>query len=261
MTQLQQVVGIFAHPDDETIMLGGTLALLGQAGVQAHIICATRGEGGEMGEPPLVADRAQLGDVREAELRCALGHLGGASLTLLGYIDPEVGPDNTLAPFEADFDTLVAQLGRQIAALIPDPATGCVIAHGPDGEYGHPAHKLIYRATREAVARFMPDVALYSVAAQVSGVDDHLWNTSRTAQLVLDITPWAKAKIAAMECHRTQHALFKRRRKLERVRDALRHYESFYRESPHTNGQPPADAFAVLLRDSGAVNGPQPPQG
>ncbi|GAB4571467.1 MAG: N-acetyl-1-D-myo-inositol-2-amino-2-deoxy-alpha-D -glucopyranoside deacetylase [Anaerolineae bacterium] len=245
---LHHVLGIFAHPDDETIMLGGTLAMLHARHVQTHLTLATRGEGGELGEPPVVPDRALLGAVREQELRCATARLGVTSLHLLGYIDPEVGLENTLRPFDADFEELVTR----ISTIIGEVRADVVLAHGPDGEYGHPAHQLIYRAVRAAVESHAPHVPFYSVAANVPGIEDHLWNTSRTAHLALDISPWAAAKIAAMECHRTQHALFKRRRKLAHVRDALRRTESFYREWPATNGRPPDDAFAALLRDCGA---------
>lgn len=45
------LLAFFAHPDDETMLIGGTLALLSQAGFDVHYLCATRGEGGELGEP------------------------------------------------------------------------------------------------------------------------------------------------------------------------------------------------------------------
>ena len=48
------VIAFFAHPDDETMLCGGTLALLDSLGARVHLLVATRGEGGEMGEPPLV---------------------------------------------------------------------------------------------------------------------------------------------------------------------------------------------------------------
>jgi LmbE family N-acetylglucosaminyl deacetylase len=242
------ILGVFAHPDDETIMIGGTLAMLHDHGSLTHLVCATRGEGGERGDPPVVAAQAQLGPVREAELRCAIAQLGVTSLTLLGYVDPAIGPNDELGPFEADFDVLVGQIRKQITAT----RATIVLAHGPDGEYGHPAHKLIHRATLTAVQQIDPPVSFYSVAASIPDNDDRLWNTSRTAQFVLDITPWAAQKIAAMTCHTSQHALFKRRRKLTHVREALRPLETFYREWPESNGALPADAFASLLQDSGA---------
>jgi len=47
------VLAFFAHPDDETMLAGGILALLSRGGAQVHYLCATRGEGGEVGEPPV----------------------------------------------------------------------------------------------------------------------------------------------------------------------------------------------------------------
>ncbi len=243
------VLGVFAHPDDETIMAGGTIALLRQQAVRVHLLIATRGEGGEAGEPPVIDDRRELGAVREAELRCAAEALGAASVSLLGYIDPDIGPDEELGAFAADFDTLVGQ----IAQTIGETGAEAVISHGPDGEYGHPAHKLIYRATAAAVTRHAPQVAHYTVAAAVPGIEDRLWNESRRAHLVLDITPWQEAKIAAMECHVTQHALFKRRRKLKTVREAVRLTEPYHREWPSVNGGGPDDWFAQLLQANGAL--------
>jgi LmbE family N-acetylglucosaminyl deacetylase len=49
-----KVLAFFAHPDDETMLCGGTLALLSKAGIEIHLVCATRGEGGECGEPLFV---------------------------------------------------------------------------------------------------------------------------------------------------------------------------------------------------------------
>ena len=69
------VLAVFAHPDDETILAGGILAMLAEQGATLHLLLATRGEGGEPGEPPLT-ERSQLGMVREAELRCAAEKLG-----------------------------------------------------------------------------------------------------------------------------------------------------------------------------------------
>lgn len=248
MTALRRVLGIFAHPDDETVLVGGTLALLHERGVQTHVMCATRGEGGESGDPPVVTDRRYLGEAREAELRRAADALGITTLTLLDYVDPTIGPEDTMYAFTHDEATLVARLAHLIDNSRPD----VVLSHGPDGEYGHPGHQLLYRATRQAVLQHAPDVLHYSICATVPGIEDRIWNASRDAHLVLDITPWAEQKVAAMEAHVTQHALFKRRRKLQTVREALRSVESFYREHPATNGLRPDDQFAALLQEAGA---------
>jgi LmbE family N-acetylglucosaminyl deacetylase len=246
---IEKMLCLFAHPDDETILAGGTLVMLHGRGVQTHVASATRGEGGAAGEPPVVSDRSHLGAARELELRCAAEQLGLTSLIFLDYIDPDIGPEDALSPFEADYEALVGQLGQLIVALQAD----VVLTHGPDGEYGHPAHRLMYRATRQAVLDYAPEVLFYSTAATVPNSDeDRLWNQSRLAHFVLDITPWAEAKVAAMECYVSQHALFKRRRKLKTVREALRPLESFYREWPESGDDLPADPFAALLRAAGA---------
>jgi N-acetylglucosamine malate deacetylase 2 len=187
--------------------------------------------------------------VRLEELRCATVALGVDGLTWLGYADPVMGPDETLYGFEANEVTLAAQ----IAAHILERDVSVVLSHGTDGEYGHPAHVQVHHAVMRAVCEQAPDALFYSVGAVVPGIEDRLWNTSDPAHLALDITPWVEAKHAAMMCYRTQHALFKRRRKLATVREAIRTVESFRRQWPPINDRAaPDDAFAELMRSAGA---------
>jgi LmbE family N-acetylglucosaminyl deacetylase len=245
---LKSVAAFFAHPDDESVLAGGMTALLTSQGIPVNVVIATRGEGGELGEPPVVTDRSALGAVRERELRCAAKALG-ANVMLWDYVDPVIGPDDVLQPFAADFDTLAGQ----IASFIRQHDVDLVLTHGGDGEYGHPAHQLVHRAVVHAVQRLAQDVLLYSVAANVPSINDRLWNKNELAHLAIDIRPWASAKIQAMECHVSQHALFKRQKKLETVAEALRPVESVRRVLPSVGeGDMPQDAFADLLRTAGA---------
>lgn len=244
---IHSAVCFFAHPDDETILAGGIIALLTRHGIPVHVVCATRGEGGEMGEPPVVARRDQLGAAREAELRCAVRALG-ASLTLLDYVDPAIGPDDVLSAFDAD----PAALARLCMHIARQRQADLILTHGSDGEYGHPAHRLIHQAVLSGARAELPDTLVYSVAALVPDIEDRLWNRSEPAHLALDIRPWADAKLAAMQCHVSQHALFKRRRHLSDVSAALRSVESVRRQWPITRDEPPEDAFADLLRQAGA---------
>src|SRR6266849_4412223 len=138
---------LVAHPDDETIMCGGTLALLSARGVGVHVSALTRGEGGEMGEPPLTG-RESLGQVRESEMVCAVGKLGGKSLTFLGYVDPTVGPGGELNAPAHD----PVMLSGQIIASLKQTGAEVLLTHGTNGEYGHPAHKLVHNAAVIAVA-------------------------------------------------------------------------------------------------------------
>jgi len=202
------VLAFFAHPDDETMLIGGTLAILAQDGARVHYACATRGEGGEVGVPP-VCTPEELGDIREAELVCAVQALGGASLTFLGYVDPRVGPDNILFPFAENLTMIAGQIALSIRQFEPQ----VVITHGSQGEYGHPAHVMAHQAARIAVESFGEQaLVLYTVEAMFP---DHprprLANKDDPADLVIDITSGLARKEAAAMCHLTQHDLFMRK--------------------------------------------------
>lgn len=245
---LDSILCFVAHPDDETITCGGTFGLLAKQGVSMHIVCATRGEGGELGEPP-VCSREELPAVREAELRCAVQAMGGDGVTFLGYEDPLVGPDDALFAFEADFDTLV----KQISDLIRQHEPALVLTHGIDGEYGHPAHLLMHQTVKAAMLALNNPPLFYTFAASVPGMEDRLWNQNEPAHLALDIRPWLDVKVAAGECHASQHALFMRSREAKTVREALRTVEAYYRYLPPLEtGEPPHDDFADMLRAAGA---------
>ncbi|MBZ0291685.1 MAG: PIG-L family deacetylase [Anaerolineae bacterium] len=244
---IRSVVCFFAHPDDETVMAGGIIALLTRQGIPVHIVCATRGEGGELGEPPVVPRRDMLGAAREVEMRNAARALG-ATVEFLNYVDPTIGLDDVPYPFQADFNTLA----RQFAQIARRRQANIILTHGADGEYGHPAHKLVHRAVVYGVQQMLPHVLTYTVAASVPHVEDLLWNQSEIADLALDVRPWGSVKIAAMECHASQHALFKRRQRLKTLREALGLVESVRRRWPQTHGEAPRDDFAALLRTVGA---------
>ena len=235
-----KILAFFAHPDDECMLAGGTLALLARQGAEVHYLCATRGEGGEMGEPPL-CHREDLGAVRQQELACAVESLHGASLTFLNYIDPLVGADDRLFPYTDD----TRLLADQILACIQNFDADVVITHGSNGEYGHPAHILSHQAVRLAVESLQdPGLLFYTVAASFP---DHprprLANKDDPATLVLDIRTEMQAKRSSALCHRTQHALFVRRPSQEAGRllsvpEVLMQVESLHRVYPAANGQP-----------------------
>ena len=197
-----KMLAIFAHPDDETMFLGGTLAYLAAEGVQVHYLCATGGEGGEMGDPP-ICKRADLGQVRERELKCAVAALGGQSLAFLGFEDPLVGPEGELFPFSDRLEDVVRQLKGHLDLIQPD----VILTHGPGGEYGHPAHIQVHQAVMEALRdQATPPQVVYSPA----------WLSRETGKftprpgMVVDISPWIEHKIAAVTCHKSQHGLFLR---------------------------------------------------
>ncbi len=238
-----------AHPDDETILCGGTLALLAAGGVAVHVVCLTRGEGGELGEPP-VAERAGLGAAREQEMVGAVRALGARSLTFLDYVDPTVGPGEALFAPEHDPVMLAGQFVNCIKQVKPD----VVVTHGSNGEYGHPAHLLVHRTTVAAAAALgdaAPAVWTFAAAYRAHPYP-RLSNIDDAADLVVDVRGALDAKETAALAHRSQNALFVRRRSLAagrplEVRDVLLREESFHRvELAHAS-----DPFATWIGDAG----------
>lgn len=240
-----KILGIFAHPDDETILIGGTLALLADRGSEVTILSATRGEGGELGEPPLTR-RQSLGKVREQELRCAVRALGGKDVKFLGYEDPTIKEGQEGLAFDANFETLSEQIRMELMQSKPD----VILTHGSNGEYGHPAHILVHQATAHA-ARHSQN-SMYGISAHFNGHPrPRLANQDDPAHAVLDIRPWFDQKLSAAQCHRTQHALFVRRSSKEAgkdlgITDVLMQIESLHRFLP-PDRDPSVDPLGCFL--------------
>jgi LmbE family N-acetylglucosaminyl deacetylase len=223
------ILCVVAHPDDETVFAGGTLALLASRGAEAGILCCTRGEGGEAGEPPLCS-RAELGAVREAELRCAARALRCAFVEFLPFRDPDVGPDDSLFPFADSSQTVIPWIQKVMEARRPD----AVITHGSSGEYGHPAHLLAHQSCL-AAASLAAVPCVYTFGADFPAHPrKRSANRNDPADFIVEIDPVFERKLAALECHRTQHALFVRRPSAEAghpvsLREAVVRVESFHR--------------------------------
>ena len=106
----KKLLAIFAHPDDEAIMMGGTMAHYARRGVSVNLLCATRGEWGTISDDRL-ATRENLAQVREKELRDACEILGA---NLLGFLDcPDGDINNT------DWQAIEEKIVRAIRTLRP----------------------------------------------------------------------------------------------------------------------------------------------
>ncbi|MDQ2783673.1 MAG: PIG-L family deacetylase [Chloroflexota bacterium] len=134
------ILCVFAHPDDESFGVGGALAGYAMRGMPVDLLCATRGEAGQLGDPP-VTTQENLGVVREAALREAVRALGFRDLYLLDHHDGQL----SAVPYETLRDEVMTVM-RRVA-----PTT--VITFGPYGIYGHPDHIRIAEVTADAFAR------------------------------------------------------------------------------------------------------------
>ncbi|HET6315650.1 MAG TPA: PIG-L family deacetylase, partial [Chloroflexota bacterium] len=133
-------MAIFAHPDDESMGTGGTLARYAAEGVEVSLVTATRGERGWFG-PGRHPGFDKLAERREKELRAAARVLGIKRVDFLNYIDGELD--------QAPPAQVIAQLVAHIRRVRPQ----VVVTFGHDGAYGHPDHIAISQLTTAAVLR------------------------------------------------------------------------------------------------------------
>jgi len=146
------LMAVFAHPDDESFGTGGTLARYGaDPDVRVLLVCATRGEAGEISDPKL-ATPERLGEVREKELRCACQDLGIDDVFFLDYRDSGMaGTAENLDPralAQADFDEAVGKIVAHIRREQPQ----VVVTFDENGGYGHPDHVAVHHYTKAAFA-------------------------------------------------------------------------------------------------------------
>jgi LmbE family N-acetylglucosaminyl deacetylase len=195
-----------------------------EMGHTVYILETTRGEGGEVGEPPLTTQQ-ELGAYREREVRKAARMLGARDIFFLPFVDPHMEINGIARPIDTPLDEFTKAIGAYIQKLRPD----LVITHGSNGEYGHPQHIYTHRATRKALADIAPDTVLLSWCAwYVPAKYGRILNQDDRADIVHDVTPWLDAKIAAGLCHQTQHAMFLRNSGAPTVRDMIQNTESFH---------------------------------
>ncbi len=149
MSTKKVLLAVLAHPDDESFGTGGTLALYARRGVDVHLICATRGEAGEMA-PEYLKGFDTVADRRVSELRCAAGILGLAGVHFLDYRDSGMlGSKDNQNP-QALINAPLESVAERIAHLIRELKPQVVITFDPIGGYKHPDHIAIHRATVQA---------------------------------------------------------------------------------------------------------------
>ena len=139
MSRRFKLLAVLAHPDDESLGFGGTLAKYAAEGVETYLVTATRGERGRFGPIGKGVDPAEVGRVREAELRAAAAVLGIREVALLNYPDGAVD--------QVDAPTAIRAIVAHIRRIQPD----VVVTFGPEGAYGHPDHIAISQFTTAAI--------------------------------------------------------------------------------------------------------------
>ena len=145
----QTILAVLAHPDDESFGMGGTLALYASRGADVYLVCATRGEVGEVA-PEMLKGFNSVAELRESELRCAAGFLGLKDVFFLDYRDSgmpgSLDNQHPRALAAQPLDEVAANVVCYIRELQPQ----VVLTFDPIGGYRHPDHIAIQRATVRA---------------------------------------------------------------------------------------------------------------
>jgi LmbE family N-acetylglucosaminyl deacetylase len=213
------LVSFHAHPDDESMLTGGTLARMAAEGHRVVLVVATAGEAGLTGP---CADDEPLGVRRARELRRAAEVLGVARVVELGY--PDSGSDTGSGGGGPAFSTLdVSVAARRLAAVLEEEKADALTVYDAQGGYGHPDHIQVHRAgvaaaelagtsvVLEATAdrdrmlralRWVPGLpAGFSTDALSMAYSPHSSLTHR-----IDVRRFVEVKRAAMAAHATQTA-------------------------------------------------------
>jgi LmbE family N-acetylglucosaminyl deacetylase len=241
----RKILLCLAHPDDEILGPGGTIACYAQNGAYVELVCATRGEAGEIADPALATPKT-LPQVREQELRCAAKTLGIQKVTFLGYRDSGMaGTDENQRP-DAFINAVADEVVAQLVAVIRRVQPQVVITFEPYGGYGHPDHIAIHYHTHAAFEKagdaayrvdlgrpFQPQRLFYPLVRfaffqamkekmEQYGLEtdffinleerrDKGWPDNKF-NVVMDVSSTINQKMAAFACHRTQfgaHNLFR----------------------------------------------------
>jgi LmbE family N-acetylglucosaminyl deacetylase len=256
-------MAVLAHPDDESLGAGGTLAKYASEGVDVMVLTATRGDAGRfqghrVGDPGHPG-AAELGRIREGELRAAAAALGVGAVACLGYGDGQLDRANP--------DQVIAEIAWHVRRHRPN----VVITFGPDGAYGHPDHVAISQFTTAAMvaaagadlraprdeAIIAPHVvsklyylawseatwaayqhAVHKLVATVDGIERQATPWPEWAiTTVIDTRRFWSTVWRAVSCHQSQVGAYASLKDLSpEHHEALWGAQTFYRAFSHVNG-------------------------
>jgi LmbE family N-acetylglucosaminyl deacetylase len=217
------IVSFHAHPDDEALLTGGTLARLAAEGHRVVLVVATAGEAGlAAGEPPEV-----LGPRRRAELEASRRALGLARVEVLGF--PDSGSATPLRPRPAGTPPRFAELpvdeaAAPLADLLRAEAADVLTTYDAAGGYGHPDHVAVHRVgaraaalagtplvleatfDRDLFARLVRSLAIVRRVAPVPQLPDpaSAYTPRRELTHRVDVRAQVPAKLAALRAHASQ---------------------------------------------------------
>jgi len=145
------VVFFHAHPDDEAIFTGGTMALLAAAGWRVVLVVATAGEQGETSA--LVGPEVPLAVRRMGETATAAECLGAQRIEFLGYHDSGLDDAAGHRPVGAFADAPLDEAAARLAGILAEEGAAALVTYDARGIYGHPDHVQVHRVGQAAAVR------------------------------------------------------------------------------------------------------------
>lgn len=211
------VAFLHAHPDDEAIFSGGTMAALAAAGHRVVLLVAT---GGELGS---AIDHSPLHEARRAEADAAAALLGAAAVHHLGYGDSGLAGDPANTADGAFFAVDRAEAAGRVAGLLRLESVDALVVYDDHGIYGHPdhvqghlvglaaaelagvAHRYEMTVDREYLhfveTHLVEEAAL---AGDLGLAGSRVGHASVEIDLTIDVRAHLEAKRSAMAAHRSQ---------------------------------------------------------
>jgi LmbE family N-acetylglucosaminyl deacetylase len=222
------LVTLHAHPDDEAIACGGTIAKAVAEGHRVVLVVATKGENGEVAEGFLRPGET-LAERREKEQEDACRILGIARLEWLGYVDSGMmgTPQNDV--LESFWNADIATAAAHLATILEDETAEILTHYDPAGTYGHPDHIQCHRVGLRAAELAGTPLVYESVVnrdhlkeglallseeelqmVQEGGLDpaelDELGVAASEITTAVDVRDYLGLKRAAMAAHASQIA-------------------------------------------------------
>src|SRR2546423_9236043 len=254
----KRLLGAFAHPDDEGIV-SGALLQYSTSGVETGLVCATRGEVGEIADPAL-ATPENLGQVREGEMCAAAEVLGVHNLWFLDYRDSGMAGTPENADARAFAQASAAEVVGKLVKIIREFRPQVIVTFDESGAYGHPDHIAIYRYTtsafhaaadavqypelgsahavsklyygafpRSAVRAMAEWMRSQNYEGSFRGLDpEKLGLPDELISVRLDVEPWQETKDRSWSMHRTQIGSMSFMSQLpEKIKEKWRKYECY----------------------------------
>ncbi|WP_436795400.1 PIG-L family deacetylase [Actinospongicola halichondriae] len=218
------IVSFHAHPDDESIATGGTLARAAAEGHRVVLVFGTRGECGEVAEG-FLADGEPLGERRALEVAASAEALGAHRFEFLGYRDSGMIDEPTNDAPDCFWQADVEEAAERLATILRDEQADVLTVYDDHGGYGHPDHIQVHRVghraaeiagtphvyestmNRDHLRRAMQAAAADNPDYDGPDFDDPDSDFGSPESLItttVDVTDWLDAKRASMAAHASQ---------------------------------------------------------